>query len=73
MSTMAFGMPFLVSRSMTLPCIKVTSPPGASLRTIDSPFSRKGASGDQNGPRIEDEVGCPDSEACLWAISSTRL
>lgn len=65
MSTIAFGMPFLVSRSMTLPCIKVTNPPGAGSMTIDSPFSRKGASGDQNGPRMEDEVGAPDSEACL--------
>lgn len=41
---------------------------------MEPPFSRKGASGDQKGPRIEEEVGMsPDSETCLWAISSTRL
>jgi len=65
MSTTAFGMPFFVSRSMTLPCMRVTRPFGAGSITMDSPFSRNGASGDQNGPRIEDEVGAPDSEACL--------
>jgi hypothetical protein len=38
------------------------------------PSSRKGALGLQKGPRMEEEVGkTPDSEAILWAISSTRL
>lgn len=41
---------------------------------MDSPSSRKGALGDQKGPRMEEEVGsAPLSEACLWAISSTSL
>lgn len=65
MSTMALGMPLPVSRSMTLPCIQQTLPWwGDSM--MEPPFSRKGASGDQKGPRMEDEVGMlPDSEACL--------
>jgi len=38
------------------------------------PNSRKGAFGDQKGPRMEEEVGsAPVSLRCLWAISSTRL
>lgn len=41
---------------------------------MDPPSSRKGALGDQKGPRIEDEVGSRlPSETILWAISSTRL
>lgn len=39
-----------------------------------APRSRKGALGDQKGPRIEEEVGSmPFSEMSLCAISSTRL
>lgn len=39
-----------------------------------SPGARNGAFGDQKGPSIELLVGAtPDSEKCLWAISSTRL
>lgn len=38
------------------------------------PFSRKGAFGDQKGPRMAEDVGStPVSEMSLWAISSTRL
>lgn len=37
------------------------------------PSSRKGALGDQKGPRIEEEVGSAPSVNILWAISSTRL
>ena len=38
------------------------------------PSSRKGALGDQKGPRMEEEVGSePFSVMSLWAISSTSL
>lgn len=38
------------------------------------PSSRNGAFGDQNGPRIEEDVGAMvPSVTSLWAISSTRL
>lgn len=39
-----------------------------------SPLSRKGALGDQKGPRMEEEVGSMSPSAMiLLAISSTRL
>lgn len=41
---------------------------------MDPPRGRKGALGDQKGPRIEEEVGMsPVSVMCLCAISSTSL
>jgi hypothetical protein len=41
---------------------------------MEPPRSRKGALGDQKGPRMEEEVGSMEpSETILWAISSTRL
>jgi hypothetical protein len=54
--------------------MRVTSPFGGMSWMMLAPRSRKGALGDQKGPRIEEEVGSmPFSEMSLWAISSTRL
>jgi hypothetical protein len=67
------GMGFLVSRSVMTPCMRVGSPWWGDMM-MESPLLRKGALGDQKGPRMEEEVGSsPDSLMCLWAISSTRL
>lgn len=42
--------------------------------TMEAPFGREGAEGDQKGPRMEEEVGSMSpSEMILWAISLTRL
>jgi hypothetical protein len=75
MSKTALGMGLPVVMSRITPCILVTRPPaGTPSWKMTSPCSRKGALGDQKGPRIEDEVGSmPVSETILWAISSTRL
>src|SRR5690242_956490 len=74
MSMTALGMPFLVSRSRTTPCMRVTWPSGCGSVMMESPSSRKGECGDQKGPRMVLDVGAsPDSLMCLWAISSTSL
>ena len=71
---MALGIPFPVNRSVTFPCIKEGCPLGAGSWIMLPPRSRKGAFGDQKGPRIEEEVGSlPFSVMSLWAISSTSL
>lgn len=50
------------------------TPLGVGLSMMLAPRARKGACGDQKGPRIAEEVGVmPFSAATLWAISSTRL
>lgn len=73
MSTTALAMGFLVSRSVTRPCISATSP-WCGLRMMLSPFSRKGVLGLQKGPRMELEVGASSvASASLWEISSTKL
>lgn len=73
MSKTAFGMPFPVKRSVTLPCMRVGCPPGAGSWMMLPPSSRNGAFGDQKGPRIEEDVGLAPSVTIECAISSTRL
>ena len=73
MSKTAFGMPFPVKRSVTLPCMRAGCPPGAGSWIMLPPSSRNGAFGDQKGPRMEEDVGLAPSVNIACAISSTRL
>lgn len=74
MSKTALGMPLPVSASLMTPWKKVSCPSGGMFWTTLSPFSRKGVSGDQKGPRMVDDVGsAPLAAEILWLISSTSL
>lgn len=74
MSKTALGMGLPVTRSLMTPCMSTTRPFGAGFWMMVDPLSRNGASGDQKGPRIAEDVGSiSSSEMILCAISSTRL
>lgn len=74
MSKMAPGMGAWVRRSVIVPCILQMRPVGEGDWIMEEPRGRKGAWGDQKGPRMEEEVGSePLSETILLAISSTSL
>ena len=73
MSKVTLEMGFFVIMSRMMPCMYVTSPPGAGESMMLSPSLRQGALGDQKGPRMAEEVGvAPVSEATWLEISVIR-